>query len=233
MTIKLYDLCGADRSIRFSPYCWRTRMSLAHKGLAFETIPVAFTEIPAVAGGFSPTVPVIDDGGRLVRDSWDIAVYLDEAYPDRPPLFGGASAVGPTELVNQWSIHEIHRRLLPLIAKDIHDGLAPGDQDYFRPSREKRLGRALETAAAETHHLAALHEALTPLRKSLEYRPFLGGEDPRFADYIVFGALQWARVTSPLQVLAADDPVGVWFERCLDLHGGLGRSMPAARGQGA
>jgi hypothetical protein len=26
--------------------------------------------------------------------------------------------------------------------------------------------------------------------------------------------------------LAADDPVKAWFERCLDLHGGLGRAAP-------
>jgi hypothetical protein len=32
-------------------------------------------------------------------------------------------------------------------------------------------------------------------------------------------------VISPLRVLEADDPVAAWFERCLDLHGGLGRQQ--------
>jgi hypothetical protein len=37
MAIKLYDLAGAELDQRFSPYCWRTRMALAHKGtLAFQ-----------------------------------------------------------------------------------------------------------------------------------------------------------------------------------------------------
>ena len=36
------------------------------------------------------------------------------------------------------------------------------------------------------------------------------------------------RVMSPYQTLADGDPVSDWFERCLDLHGGLGRSVPAA-----
>ena len=66
------------------------------------------------------------------------------------------------------------------------------------------------------------------MRSMLTYQPFLGGQSPLFADYIVFGALQWARVTTPFRLLENDDSIGAWFERCLDLHGGLGRKAPAA-----
>ena len=34
---KLYELAGADENRRFSPYCWRARMALAHKGLEVES----------------------------------------------------------------------------------------------------------------------------------------------------------------------------------------------------
>ncbi len=33
-TIRLWDLVGAEDDRAFSPYCWRTKMALAHKGLA-------------------------------------------------------------------------------------------------------------------------------------------------------------------------------------------------------
>jgi len=33
MTITLYDLAGAEAERRFSPFCWRTKMALAHKVL--------------------------------------------------------------------------------------------------------------------------------------------------------------------------------------------------------
>ena len=56
----------------------------------------------------------------------------------------------------------------------------------------------------------------------LTYQPFIGGSTPLFADYIVFGAFQWVRIMSPFQMLGDGDPVADWFERCLDLHGGLG-----------
>ena len=39
----LYDLAGAQDDRRFSPYCWRTRMALAHKGLSVDTVPWRFT----------------------------------------------------------------------------------------------------------------------------------------------------------------------------------------------
>ena len=48
----LYDLCGRDPVLRFSPYCWRTKLALAQKGLEFETIPWRFTDrAPLAAHG--------------------------------------------------------------------------------------------------------------------------------------------------------------------------------------
>ncbi|WP_355646822.1 glutathione S-transferase C-terminal domain-containing protein [Janthinobacterium lividum] len=59
----------------------------------------------------------------------------------------------------------------------------------------------------------------------LAKQPWLGGAQPLFADYILFGVLQWARITVPTPLLPIDDPVSTWFERCLDLHGAIGRSV--------
>ena len=64
MAIKLYDLAGAEPDRRFSPYCWRTRMALAHKGLEVETIPWRFTEKDAIAFSGQGRVPVLIDGAR-------------------------------------------------------------------------------------------------------------------------------------------------------------------------
>ncbi len=41
---KLYELAGADENRKFSPYCWRALMALAHKGLEVESQPWHFTE---------------------------------------------------------------------------------------------------------------------------------------------------------------------------------------------
>ena len=47
--IKLYDLAGADPDLRFSPYCWRVKMAIAHKGLPCETIPWRFSDKPRIS----------------------------------------------------------------------------------------------------------------------------------------------------------------------------------------
>src|ERR1700751_2070251 len=94
MALTLYDLAGADPTRRFSPYCWRIRMALAHKELSVETIPWRFTEKDAITDSGQSRVPVLVDGERWLADSWLIANYLEDNYPDRPSLFGGEAGRG-------------------------------------------------------------------------------------------------------------------------------------------
>jgi glutathione S-transferase len=229
MTILLYDLVGEDHARPFSPHCWKTMISLAHKGLEYRRMPTPFTSVPAVEGGVSKTVPVIRDGDKVVADSFAIALYLDDAYPDSPTLFGGDGGKAMARFIERWSQLTIHPYLGAAALTDIHARLAPPDQAYFRDSREKRYGKPLEEVSAPREaQLAAFRASLEPLRNMLTYQPFIGGSTPLYPDYVVFGAFQWVRVMSPYQTLASDDPIADWFERCLDLHGGLGRSVPAA-----
>lgn len=229
MTILLYELAGRDAERPFSPHCWKTVMSLAHKGLDFERRSVPFTQVAGIEGGASKTVPVIRDGDTVVADSLAIAIYLDETYPDRPSLFGGPGGMAMARFVERWTQLTLHSYLGAAVLLDIHALLAPVDQAYFRDSREKRFGKPLEQVPIDRElKLAAFRSALEPLRSTLSYQPFIGGPSPLFADYIVFGALQWARIVSPFQVLADGDPVIAWFERCLNLHGGLARQATAA-----
>ncbi|MGI6852803.1 glutathione S-transferase family protein [Mesorhizobium sp. 1B3] len=229
MAILLYDLVGADTSRPFSPHCWKTTMSLAHKGLAFETVPTRFLDVPRVEGGVSKTVPVIRDGERIVADSFAIALYLDEAYPDRPSLFGGKGGEALARFVERWSQTTLHGYLGAAALMDIYDRQDAENQDYFRKTREVRFGKKLEgVPEGRDAGLGAFRASLEPLRNMLTYQPWMGGAGPLFADYVVFGALQWVRVVSPFRPLAEDDPVAEWFGRCLDLHGGLGRKVPAA-----
>ena len=229
MTRKLYALIGTDRARPFSPHVWKTKLSLAHKGLDFDVAPVGFTEIPKLEQGATKIVPLLRDGEKLVSDSFEIALYLEEAYPERPTLFGGEGGKTTARLVEGWSQMTLHPVIGRIAIMDIHDSLEPVDQAYFRRSREGRFGKPLE-AVAETGRteLETFSAKLEPLRHMLKFQPFIGGERPLFADYIVFGALQWARIVSPHRLLAAGDVVSDWFERCLDLHDGLGRSVTAA-----
>jgi glutathione S-transferase len=220
----LYDLAGADPARRFSPFCWRTRLALAHKGLEVETVPWRFTATERIAFSGQGLVPVLVDGDRTLSDSWTIATWLEEAYPDRPSLFGGGGGLATARFVNAWADGVLHPAVSRLIILDVIACLAPEDADYLRRSREARFGMALEQWAAEPEaRLAEFRRTLQPLRTVLKAQPWLGGAAPLYADYIAFGAFQWARAVSPLRLLEADDPVAEWRGRVMDLFGGLAR----------
>lgn len=230
MPVLLYDLVGADESRPFSPHCWKVAFALAHKGLEFTRAPTRFPAVAGVEGGSARTVPVIRDGSVVVEDSFAIALYLEEAYPDRPSLFAGEGGKAHARFVERWSQLVVHPYLGRALLLDIHDMLDPEGREHFRRTREARFSMKLEDipAGCDEAGIAAFRASLEPLRSMLAMQPFIGGDAPLFADYVVAGAFQWARVVSPLRLVEPDDPVASWFERCLDLHGGLGRATAAA-----
>lgn len=227
MTRKLFELCGTETERVFSPFCWRTRMALAHKDIKAETIPWRFSEKDAIAPHQSDKVPVFIDGDTSVADSWAIANYLEDTYPDRPSLFGGEGGRAMGRMLNWWGDTVVLGGIFPMIAADIHGLLRPADQAYFRKTREARLGKTLEEAAANRDQaVEGFRSALNPMRLTLKTQPYLGGTSPNYADYIVFGPFQWARATSPFKLLKEDDPVYAWREKLLDAFGGMARNSP-------
>jgi glutathione S-transferase len=224
MALKLWDLAAAEDDRRFSPYCWRAKMALAHKGLQAETVPWRFTDKDAIAFSGQGSVPVLVDGEKEIHDSWAIANYLEDQYPVKP-LFGSAQARSLAYVFKVWTESTIHPPVLRAIMNDLFAALHDKDQRYFRESREKRFGKTLEELGGEPKKaIADLRGALLPVRQQLVQEPYICGKDPGFADYILFGTFQWARVVSPQRLLEPDDPVFAWRERLLDLYGGLARN---------
>jgi glutathione S-transferase len=222
MSIVMHDLAGADPALRFSPYCWRTRFALAHKGLPVETVPWRFTDKAAIAFSGQERVPVIRDDDTVVADSWAIAEYLEERYPT-PTLFGGATGRAHARFINAWADSVLLGGLARLIVRDILDVVDPKDRDYFRQSREARFGMTLEAVQdGREQRVAAFRETLLPLRLVLRNQAWLGGAAPSYADFIIAGTLMWPRCSSRFEVLADDDPVAAWFGRVRALFGGLG-----------
>ena len=222
--MKMWDLAAAEDDRRFSPYCWRIRMALAHKGLEVETIPWRFTDKDAIAASGQDKVPVLQDGATIVHDSWEIARYLDEKYPAKP-LFEGAQAKSLARVFKSWVETTLYPPIMRAIILDLFAAIHGKDKAYYRASREKRFGKTLEEVGADPKGaIQALRAALLPVRQQLVQQPFVCGDEPAFADYILFGVFQWPRAVSPQRLLEPDDPVFAWRERMLDLFGGLARN---------
>ncbi|MDP6787761.1 MAG: glutathione S-transferase N-terminal domain-containing protein, partial [Rhodospirillales bacterium] len=207
---------------RFSPYCWRTRLALAHKGLTAELIPVRFSDKDLIAFSGQSKVPVLVDGDTTLSDSWTIAGYLEDTYADRPSLFGGAGGRGATRILNAWMDKVQNPLILRMIVLDVFNGIEEADRDYFRASREQRFAMPLEDVPADrAARIEDFRAGLDFLRDIVAGQPFLSGATAAYADYIVFSGFQWARSISRFELLKADDPLNPWRDRMLGLFDGL------------
>jgi glutathione S-transferase len=227
--ITLWELRGDDDR-RYSNFAWRTRMALRHKGLEAAFEPVLLTDKATIAFSGGKTVPVLRDGDTVVRDSWQIAEHLERTYPERPSLFGGPAGHGLCLFVNAWVDRSVLAAAFPALACDAIAVQDAADRDYFRATVEKITG--LTPGALKDQqpkNVERLSKAVEPARATLKRQAFLGGAQPCYADYSLASVFQWARIVSPVAMLAPDDPLAAWFGRILDLHDGAARRTPAFR----
>ena len=221
--LELWELRGKN-DCRYSTFSWRTRLALLHKRLAFELRPVSASDKEAIRFSGQDKVPIIRDGARVVSDSWKIACFLEEQYPSRPSLFGGEVGRNLTHFFNMWADRELIPMLVPPLMLDVLACVEDKDAAHLRSRIEGIFKRKLEELSADrTKSLDQFRKRLAPVRRMLSGSPYICGRSPAYADYIVFGALQWARVVSTEKMLQEDDVLAPWFERVLDLYEGAGR----------
>lgn len=93
--LKFYELVPSVGSVHFfSPNTWKTRMGLLHKKASFKTIPVTLLDVRGDLSRRSKqpqiSAPAIElPDGTIIYDSFRIAEWLENAYPNAPSLFTG------------------------------------------------------------------------------------------------------------------------------------------------
>ncbi|HXS28404.1 MAG TPA: beta-etherase [Steroidobacteraceae bacterium] len=223
-TIVLYDLQLAS-GCTISPFVWATKYALKHKGFDIEIVPGGFTGILERTGGRSERLPAIVDDGRWVLDSWLIAEYLDERYPDRPMLFEGESMKVLTRFIESWLWATAIRPWFGCYIKDYRDLSLPQDHEYVTRTRETMLGgrKLEEVQAGREDRLAQVPPTLEPFRQLLRDSAWLGGSRPNYADYRALAVFLWTASVATSPPLTENDPLRDWLDRGFDLYGGLGR----------
>jgi len=221
--ITLYDLQLAS-GCTISPFVWATKYALAHKGFEIDLVPGGFTGILERTGGRSERLPVIVDDGAWVLDSWLIAEYLDEKYPERPTLFGDQSVKVLTKFVEGWLWRTAVTPWFGCYIKDYRDLSLAQDHEYVTHSRENMLGRRIEEVqAGREDRLPLVPPTLEPFRQLLRESLWLGGDRPNYADFRALAVFLWAASVATTPPLTEDDPLRGWLDRGFDLYGGLGR----------
>ena len=131
-------------------------IALNYKGIPFRTEWVEYPDIDALLksyglkpnppSAFAPyTLPAIYDPrtGRAIMDSVKIVAYLDETYPDTPPLFASSTRV--LQYAFQDALFTVLQ--LPFAYLVLHDcvgKLNPPSSVYFRKKLESIVGCRLE-----------------------------------------------------------------------------------------
>jgi len=222
--MKLYELVGKDKTQGFSPYVWRSRMALAHKGIEVEMVPLLFTEIPKIQGVTAKTVPILEHEGAFICDSWDIANYLEDKFPDRPSLFGGDAGKAYANFFNFTCYYNLVMPLFQTLVYDIFLGLDEQDRDYFRQSRESLIGKSLEEAhEKQDQNLKIFQNHLWPFNAILKTQEYFCGAEPAYVDYMMYGLFQWAKGVSPLEIITPKDRLYDWRGKMDALFDGLGQ----------
>jgi glutathione S-transferase len=134
------------------PYCARTRIALAEKGIEFEALEIDLNDRPQWIYEKNATgrVPVIEEDAWILPESSVIMEYLEERYPE-PPLLPADPA--GRALARVWIFR--------------HD-------DFTKPYYALRRG--------EDDAAARLDAELAKLDAALERQPWLTGAEYGLAD---------------------------------------------------
>ncbi|WP_177332307.1 glutathione S-transferase family protein [Pseudomonas sp. BMS12] len=225
---ELFELCGADPQVVFSPYCWRVRLALAYKELDFVSRPIRFSDKALIGFSNQQLVPVLRDGEQVTNDSLAILQYLDATHAQAPAV-GDDLAYSRLRLLDSL-FAPMRIGLFKHLILRIYAAIADEDRTYFRESRERNLGTTLEAFADEAGGRAQFCQALAPVSSVLGKQPYLDGERPGAADFLLGGLFFWAWSLGSAP-WAEDAAASAWFqrllERCEAQHGAVRRFQPA------
>ncbi|EFI27356.1 hypothetical protein CC1G_14829 [Coprinopsis cinerea okayama7 len=215
--ITLYDIKNTQRPLMtISPFCWRARLCLNYKGIPYQTEWVDYSKIEefAKAKGIPPTgtrpdgsphytIPFIYDSDKSVyiSDSFRIAQYLDEAYPDTSKLI--PAGTGALQAGWSQSTEPLRIKLTPLIGCK---GVEYTSDEASRESGKEFIQKALnlpdwesvlEQARPEKQGWKEVEKVFKDYAKILDQGKVGGdwvmGERFTFADVVLAAMILWTR----------------------------------------
>jgi glutathione S-transferase len=226
--ITFYDIASKPPSRTFAPNPWKTRFALNYKGLPYQTQWVDMPDITALRENLGVpanrtlpngkpfhTLPVINDPstGKLLGDTFEIALYLDSAYPEAPKLFR-SHATGLTAAFNAhvdglFTKYAILNDQMPFDPRCLDKVMAmftkraesmSVDLQLNSDQREKmflsfeadlgELAKAYRHTGGTTDYFwrtggTQQEQSQRPPADREQAGPFLDGNEPAYADFIV------------------------------------------------
>jgi hypothetical protein len=119
---------------------------------------------------------------------------------------------------DSWFGTQVLPRMFRSCVLEFFESVRPGEQAYFRKTRERLFGQSLEAVAADAQlNIAEMREALVPMRIALSRMPYLGGKTPNYADHIAWAAFVGFAPIVKKPLLARDDTLHAWLASGVEL----------------
>jgi glutathione S-transferase len=210
--IIFYDIPSVVQNKPWSPNTMKTRYCLTFKGLPFQTVwleypqikpfyeqhslvPTTFRDIKGIPTPVH-TLPIIMDPNtnRLIADSFAIAQYLDEQYPDTPKVLPNNTAA--LVYVFQTAFYSAIKGTILLGSFRGAQKLNPESKEYYIRTREERFGIPWEqfaTPKKREEQWNVLRVACNTVDGwyAISSGQFIMGDTPCFADFMVAGLCKW------------------------------------------
>ncbi|KAK1225180.1 hypothetical protein PQX77_011860 [Marasmius sp. AFHP31] len=214
--ITLYDIGPVNlaKSMGLSPFVRAIRFALNFKGIPYTAIEIGMAEVESTAKaiGATPsmnyadgspkyTVPMIHDSttGKVVSDSFRIAEYLDEAYPDTPRIIPAGTRMLQSSFCTSFLMNFVP--LLPIIRPVTAANFMPPE---VAASMKAAFGESAVkitlSAEEQTEIWNKFVQGFRLMAQGYENRapddsPFvMGGTNPTFADIFMTGFLWWIKL---------------------------------------
>ncbi|KAJ1307254.1 hypothetical protein OPQ81_001367 [Rhizoctonia solani] len=217
--IIFYDILS-QKDGSWSPYTYRTRLTLNYKGLPYRVVYLSYPDIEPTlrARGMVPisenfpryTLPVIEDPSEdpngkptFVVDSFNIAVYLDAKYPaPKYPLVIPPGTRALQKIATEQFNSEVGFAFIPIALPLI---ATPGfldepGRDHFVRTRTVWFGELSKLLDTSPEKWAVVEEKWDKFSKafdcnndSSETGPFIMGKQVSFADFAIGGFINWIR----------------------------------------
>ncbi|CCD34750.1 putative glutathione s-transferase protein [Botrytis cinerea BcDW1] len=181
---------------RFSPFAKRITWYLTLRGIPYSeclqppTMPRP--DIHALGTQYR-RIPIVLIGRDIYHDTRLILQKLEDLYPERPKISGGAAQSGIEKLLEMWTVDGLFARAAQLLPLDLPLLRDP----KFTSDREDYTGRSWERESLEKGR----PEALVAFKGAFEMveRGFLGdgrewilgGEGPSLADIEAIWPFHW------------------------------------------
>jgi len=176
---------------RYSPYARKVQMLLDLLGRRYRLVEVPYsdrTELATVTGGYIYVPVLVEEDGRVLTESRDIAAHLlaGEAGARLVP----APWQGPIWAYADFSDGPLEDVMFRIGSPAVRDAWPdPGERALYALIKERKFGAGCVDAWERDQEalMARARRLLAPTLDTLAARPFLFGDAPTLADAALYG----------------------------------------------